>query len=132
MAIRQQQWVDNDVMAMGGSNMQNACKCCATRPRQQSTNVDSLGRSGLVQLLQLAAKKHDDTTMTKQRRRSGVNDDGDNRNGRDSSNDGDGDGDGDNSAATANGDDVDDNASGILRMVIGQQRLDYNNGTTTM
>ncbi len=26
------------------SNMQNACKCCATHPRQQSTNVDSLGR----------------------------------------------------------------------------------------
>jgi hypothetical protein len=40
------------------SNMQIACKCCATHPRQQSTNVDSLGRSGLVQLLELAAKKH--------------------------------------------------------------------------
>ncbi len=45
--------------------MQNTCKCCAAHPRQQSTNVDSLGRSGLVQLLQLAAKKHNDTTMMK-------------------------------------------------------------------
>jgi hypothetical protein len=24
--------------------MQNVCKCCATHPRQQSTNVDSLER----------------------------------------------------------------------------------------
>ncbi len=59
------------MMAMGGSNMQNACKCCATHPRQQST-VDSLGRSGVVQFLQLAAKKHndddnDEATLLKQR-----------------------------------------------------------------
>jgi hypothetical protein len=26
--------------------MQNTCKCCATHPRQQSTNVDGLGRGG--------------------------------------------------------------------------------------
>ncbi len=108
-------------MVMGGSDMQNACKCCATHPRQQSTNVDSLGRSGLVQLLRLAAKEHEDTTLTKQCRQSGVDDDGNESNGGDSGNDGDGDGDGDNSAAAANGDDVDDDDSGILRTAIGQQ-----------
>jgi hypothetical protein len=26
------------------SDMQNACKCCAIHPKQQSTSVDSLGR----------------------------------------------------------------------------------------
>ncbi len=101
--------------------MQNACKCCATHPRQQSTYVDSLGRSGLVQLLRLAAKKHDDTTMLKQRRQSGVDDDGDGGDGGDSGNDGDGDGDGDDSAAAANGDDVDDNDSGVSRTAIGRR-----------
>ncbi len=75
---------------MGGSNMQNTCKCCATHPRQQSTSVDSLGRSGLVQLLRLAAKEHDDTTMMKQRRRSNVNDDGNDGDGGDSGDDGNG------------------------------------------
>ncbi len=30
------QWVASD--------MQNACKCCAIHPKQQSTSVDSLGR----------------------------------------------------------------------------------------
>ncbi len=119
MAIGQQRWDDNDVMAMGGSNMQNTCKCCATHPRQQSTNVDSLGRSGLVQLLRLAAKEHDDTTMTKQRRQSNVDNDGDNGNGRDSGDDGDGDGNGDNATAAADGDDVNDDDSGVLRTAIG-------------
>ncbi len=117
---------------MGGSNMQNACKCCATHPRQQSTNVDSLGWSGLVQLLRLAAKKHNDTTMTKQRCQSGVDNDGNNGDGGDSGNDGNGDGDGDDSAATANGDDVDDNNSSVMRMAIGRRRLDDNDGTVTM
>jgi hypothetical protein len=119
-------------MAMGGSNMQNACKCCTTHPRQQSTYVDSLGRSGLVQLLQLAAEKHNDTTMTKQLCQSSVDDDGDNGNGGDSGNDCDGDGDGDDSTAAADGDDVDDNDSGVLRTAIGQRRLDDDDGTTMM
>jgi hypothetical protein len=119
-------------MAMGGSDMQNACKCCATHPRHQSTNVDSLGRSGLVRLLQLAAKKHDNTKMTKQRRRCGVDNDGNDGDGRDSGNDGDGDGDGDDSAAAADGDDVDDNDSVISRMAIGQWQLDDNDGMTTI
>ncbi len=120
------------MMAMGGSDMQNACKCCATHPRQQSTNVDSLGRSGLVQLLRLAAKKHDDTTMTKQRCQSGINNEGDNGDGRDSSNDGEGDGDGDESTAAADGDDVDDNDSGASRTAIRRRRLDDDNGMTMM
>jgi hypothetical protein len=119
-------------MAMGGSDMQNACKCCATHTRQQSTNVVSLGRSGLVQLLRLAAKEHEDTTMMKQRHQSDVNDDSNDGNGGDIGNDGDGDGDGDDDTAAADGDDVDDNDSGVLRMAIGQRRLDDNNGTTTM
>jgi hypothetical protein len=99
-------------MAMGGRDMLNAFKCCATHPRKQSTNVDILRRSGLVQLLRLAAKKHDDTTMTQQRCRSDVNDDGDDGDGGDSGDDGDGDGDGDDAAAAADGDDVDDDDSG--------------------
>jgi hypothetical protein len=119
-------------MAMGGSDMQNACKCCATHPRQQSTNVDSLGRRGLVQLLRLAAKKHDDTTMTKQRCRSGVDDDGNDGDGGDSGDDGDGDGDGDDSAAAADGDDVDDDDRGVSRTAIGRRRLDDDDGMTTM
>ncbi len=119
-------------MAMDGSDMQNACKCCATHPRQQSTNVDSLGRSGSVQLLRLATKKHDETTMTKQRHRSSVNDDGDDGDGGDSGDDGNGDGDGDDSAAAADGDDVDDNDSGVSRTAIGQWRLDDDDGTKTM
>jgi hypothetical protein len=121
MAIRQQQWDDNDVMAMGGSNMQNACKCCATHPRQQSTNVASFGRSGLVQLLRLAAKEHEVTTMTKQRHQSNVNNDSNNGNGRGSGNDGDIDGVGDNATTAADGEDVDDNNSGVSRMAIGQR-----------
>ncbi len=132
MAIRQQQWDDNDVIAMGGSNMQNACKCCATHPRQQSTNVESLGRSGLVQLLRLAAKKHKDTTMTKQRCRSNIDNDGNDGDGGDSGNDGNGDGNGDNSTAAANGDDIDDDDSGVSGTTIGRQQLDDDNGTTTM
>jgi hypothetical protein len=119
-------------MAMGGSDMQNACKCCATHPRQQSTNVDNLGRRGLVQLLQLAAKEHDNTTMMKQRCRSNFNNDGKDGDGGNSGNDGNGDGDGDDATAAADGDDVNDNNSGILRMAIGQRRLDNNDGTTTM
>jgi hypothetical protein len=119
-------------MAMGGSDMQNACKCCANHPRQQLTNVASLGRSGLVQLLRLAAKEHDDTTMTKQRRRSDVDDDGDDGDGGDSGDDGDGDGDGDDATAAADGDDVDDDDSGVLRTAIGRRRLDDDDGTTTM
>jgi hypothetical protein len=89
-------------MAMGGSDMQNACKCCATHPRQQSINVASLGRSGLVQLLRLAAKEHDNTTMTKQRCQSDVNNDGNDGNGGDSGDDGNGDGDGDDATTAAN------------------------------
>jgi hypothetical protein len=119
-------------MAMGGSDMQNACKCCATHPRQQSTNVDSLGRSGLVQLLRLAAKEHNDTTMTKQRRRSNVDDDGNNSNGGDSGNDGNGDGNGDDATAAADGNNVNDDNSGISRTAIGRWLLDGNDGTTMM
>jgi hypothetical protein len=119
-------------MAMGGSNMQNACKCCATHPRQQSTNVDSLGRSGLVQLLRLAAKKHNNTTMMKKHRQSNVDGGGNDGDGRDSSDDGNGDGNGDNAVTTADGDNVYDDNSGILRMAIGRQRLDNDNGRTTM
>jgi hypothetical protein len=119
-------------MAMGGSDMQNAYKCCTTHPRQQSSNVDSLGRSGLVRLLRLAAKKHEDTTMTKQHHQSGVDDDGDDGNGGDSGDDGDGDGDGDKPAAAADGDNVNDNDSGVSRTAIGRRRLDNDDGTMTM
>ncbi len=94
--------------------------------------MDSLGRSGLVQLLRLAAKKHEDTTMTKQCRRSDVDDDGNDGDGGDSFDDGDGDGDGDDAAAAANGDDVDDDISGVLRTAIGRRQLDDDDGTTTM
>ncbi len=86
----------------------------------------------MVQLLQLAAKKHNDTTMTKQRRQSGIDNDGNDGDGGDSGDDGNGDGGGDNSAATADGDDVDDDDSGISRMAIGQWRLDNDDGTTSM
>jgi hypothetical protein len=44
----------------------------------------------------LAAKEHNNTTMTKQHSRSDINDDGDDGNGGDSGDDGDGDGNGDN------------------------------------
>ncbi len=70
--------------------------------------------------------------MTKQRHQSGVNNDGDDGNGRDSGNDGDGDGDGDNSAAAANWDYVDEGDRGVSRMAIGRRQLDNDNGTTTM
>ncbi len=86
----------------------------------------------MVQLLRLAAKKHDNTTMTKQCRQSGVNDDGNDGNGGDSGNDGNGEGNGDDSAATADGDNVDDDDSGVSRTAIGRRRLDNNDGTTTM
>ncbi len=86
----------------------------------------------MVQLLRLAAKKHDDTTMTKQRCQSGVDNDGNNGNGGDSGDDGNGDGDGDNSAAAANGDDVDDDDRGVLRTAIERRRLDDDNGRTMM
>jgi hypothetical protein len=80
----------------------------------------------------LAAKKHDNTTMTKQCRRSGVDDNGNNGNGGDSGDDGNGDGGGEDSAAAADGDDVDDNDSGVSRTAIEQRRLDNDNGTMTM
>ena len=125
-----QGWDNDDVMVMGGSDMQNTCKCCATHPRQQSTNVDSLGRSGLVQLLRLAAKKHDDTTMMKQCHQSNVDDDGDDGDGGDG--DGNGNSNGNDAAAAANGNDVDDDDGSNSRMAIGQRQLDNGNGTTMM
>ncbi len=49
METRQWQLDNNDGTTTmwwqwAASNIQNACKYCATHPRQQSTNVDSLGR----------------------------------------------------------------------------------------
>ncbi len=86
----------------------------------------------MVQLLRLAAKVHDNTAMTKQCHQSNVDGDGNNGDGGDSGNDGNGDGDGDDATTAADGDNVDDNNSGISRMAIGQRRLDDDDGTTMM
>ena len=72
------------------------------------------------------------TTMTKQRCRSIVNNDGNDSDGGDSDGNGDGDSNGVDADAAANGDDVDDDNSGILRTAIGQRQLDNNYGTTMM
>jgi hypothetical protein len=119
-------------MAMGGSNMQNACKCCATHPRQQSTNVESLGRSGLVSSSNWPPKSTTTTTMIKQCRQSDIDNDGDDSNGRDSNGNGNGEGDGDDAAAAANVKDVNDEDSSVSRMAIGRRQLDDDNGTMTM
>jgi hypothetical protein len=53
MAIGQRQLDDNNGMTSmrwrwAASDMQNVCKCCVIHPKQQSTNVDSLGWSSQV------------------------------------------------------------------------------------
>jgi hypothetical protein len=79
---------------------------------------------GLVQLLRLAAKEHNDdgndkATSTKQRQQSNVDNDGNNGDGGDGDGDGDGKGDGNDSAAITNAGDVNDNNGSNLRMAIG-------------
>jgi hypothetical protein len=72
------------------------------------------------------------TTITKQHCQSDGNNDGKGGNGRDRNGDGDGKGSGDDVAATTNGNNVDDNNIGVLRMALGQRQLDDNNATTMM
>jgi hypothetical protein len=119
-------------MVMGGSNMQNACKCCATHPKQQSTNVDSLGRIDWSSSSNLPTKIMRMMTMTKQHCQSNVNNDGDDGDGGDSNGNFNDDSNSDDADAAANSDDVDDNDSGVLRTAIGQRQLDNNDGTTMM
>jgi hypothetical protein len=69
-------------------------------------------------------------TMTKQHRRSSVNDDGNDGNGGDG--DGNGNSNGDDAAATADGNDVNDDNGSNLRMVIGQRQFNNNDGMTMM
>jgi hypothetical protein len=70
--------------------------------------------------------------LTKRRQQSNIANDSNNGNGRDRDRDGDGKGDGNDSATTTNANKVNDDNGGNSRMVIGQRRLDKDNGTMTI
>ncbi len=71
-------------------------------------------------------------TLMKQRWQSNVNNEGNDDDGDGRDGNGDGNGNSNDAVASTNGNDVYDNNSCNLRMVIGRQWLDNNNGTTTM
>jgi hypothetical protein len=70
--------------------------------------------------------------MVQQRLQSNINNDGNNGNGGDGNGNSNGNGNSDNATAAAQGDNFDDNNSGVLRMAIGRQQLDDDIGTTMM